>query len=1093
MGTNITPTNVRGFVLPFDLTADHYWAAESTATQGTARAGLPQPQTPTTLTLLATGTQTQDINVKTLAPGHIGDNATFGWKLATDTAYYGHNVPNVVTDVTSIVSLSLAGQSYTPRKAITLPNGAVVVCYEHTTATTNVIRIVTINTDGTTTIKIISTVQSSTLSGQLRYPTLCVMPDNSILCFYWAVDIDNLVANITVQRSTDSGANWDIISYKALYDDVDISGTFGAGQPGYNLNRITVAASAAQLLMFVSLDLHNTSKNNQNIITQYASVSQGVTFSFIEQSDPDGLTYKFYWPDIIEHNGVFVITWFNSSDSMNTTRIVDAFDSLFNLLLVSNPTIISGTFCTVSGNRLISGDKTMHIDTDGRIYVYTVNPNKYQVYGAFTDCAGKAAEEYAKKWYLFGTRTTSMVNGPVVKFAPNNGGMQNIISTYGNGQQFIFTNWYGANPYKNSVIRVTLGCWATVQYPYLRLLPHDYDFTKNTFDYLPSDFPQIGSAWTRAVTGTPTEILTAGRLEFTTTTTQAISYTKTITDKTNGLLFHVKLDGVTGGSTITGTYIDIKIQPQSGSTTFYNMRIYFTQTAVYVRDQNAAIQIGSLTGLTFQGYTVYGYLDNKTGDILVYFADIGGPRKYQRITGSLTAAAGSTQTITFGTTTSVTNTTCKFAYVSFCQGVDCGIEVPTTNFGKQYPANGYKIGVHDGLYLTTQDGPARNTDVWDITPMYDYPISRTLYLSSRTRGNAWRSDSVATPDTLNVPLNTIAWALDKDNKNVDQRITNSILGIGLYGINFRSFTIQRYTAGAWANVGTVDNNVGGQFDFIRQGKSIIVDSVVNNAPYMHYNECAGWYLLLIGAGVTLVRKVKTNCEGVLSDTNTTKRCVLELESVQPTDPTTGAAYLIPNACTVICHDISDISGNDVAAIRIMINSQRTYEGYHTIGHMVMGPVVLPAHQYSRGRTINWEADISESTQPNGVLNTKVLGNGGRNIRIAWSEGVDITDLYAQNADPNYYTTKSGSPPEAVQGSAPTTMFGIVQAVQGSNNAVVYLPKINTQSLADIDVINRYHDHAMVTMGRDVQIENVIGDESQNEVLRVSTVVLREVR
>ena len=60
---------------------------------------------------------------------------------------------------------------------------------------------------------------------------------------------------------------------------------------------------------------------------------------------------------------------------------------------------------------------------------------------------------------------------------------------------------------------------------------------------------------------------------------------------------------------------------------------------------------------------------------------------------------------------------------------------------------------------------------------------------------------------------------------------------------------------------------------------------------------------------------------------------------------------------------------------------------------------------------------------------------------------------------------------------------------------MYLPNIKTGT--NIKVLNHRHDHVMCTMGNDVQIENIVGDESTGlgggEVFRVSTIVLRETR
>jgi hypothetical protein len=107
--------------------------------------------------------------------------------------------------------------------------------------------------------------------------------------------------------------------------------------------------------------------------------------------------------------------------------------------------------------------------------------------------------------------------------------------------------------------------------------------------------------------------------------------------------------------------------------------------------------------------------------------------------------------------------------------------------------------------------------------------------------------------------------------------------------------------------------------------------------------------------------------------------------------------------------------------------------------MVMGPVVIPATQYGRGRTISWEANTDTTTLPNGVQYANVRGNGGRTVRIGWVDGVDISELYQYTPNPDFYTTRTGDLPEAAIGSAPTTMYGIVQQMQGNANAVVYLP------------------------------------------------------
>jgi len=216
---------------------------------------------------------------------------------------------------------------------------------------------------------------------------------------------------------------------------------------------------------------------------------------------------------------------------------------------------------------------------------------------------------------------------------------------------------------------------------------------------------------------------------------------------------------------------------------------------------------------------------------------------------------------------------------------------------------------------------------------------------------------------------------------------------------------------------------------------------------------------------------------------------LTLSGVKQTDPTSGTAYLIPSACTVI------LNQNEYAGIRIAIDSQKTAEGRFEIGTAVMGSVVITSPQYGRGRTIGFESNIIESEMPSGTLYTQRRGQGGRVVRVAWTDGVDTSSLFADPASPDTYSLYSGSP-IAARGDAPTTMMGLVQYVDGSADAVVYLPSLEKLPSTHI-TLNRYHDHVLCTMDRDMQIEHVIGDEgltdNGGEVFRVSTVTLREVR
>lgn len=323
----------------------------------------------------------------------------------------------------------------------------------------------------------------------------------------------------------------------------------------------------------------------------------------------------------------------------------------------------------------------------------------------------------------------------------------------------------------------------------------------------------------------------------------------------------------------------------------------------------------------------------------------------------------------------------------------------------------------------------------------------------------------------------------------DSHIQTQATGIHLTGINFKEFSVEVHTGGAWSKVATVSNTVNGiaGWTFTRVGAAVTCTDA--SGVYLHLNECAGWSILLDdGAGTTVQRVIESSGSGVLAATSS-KRAYLALAGVKSTDPTSGTAYLIPSACTVV------LNQNQYAGLRIGITSQKTAQGRFEIGTAVMGSVVITSPQYGRGRTIAFEANVIESEMPSGTLYSQRRGQGGRTVRVAWTDGVDTSALFADPASPDHYSLYSGEP-IAARGDAPTTMMGLVQYVNGSRDAVVYLPALEKLPSTHI-TLNRYHEHMLCTLGTDMQIEHVIGDEglsdNSGEVFRVSTIILREVR
>ena len=501
----------------------------------------------------------------------------------------------------------------------------------------------------------------------------------------------------------------------------------------------------------------------------------------------------------------------------------------------------------------------------------------------------------------------------------------------------------------------------------------------------------------------------------------------------------------------------------------------------------------SATGLDLpDGVQILMYLDNDTGDVYVNYAPAGRPLQYVELTGRLSIDSNTTQQVYWGSPNAHTATVRgDYKFFSYSVGDANGIQwsAGDTN-ARQYAARGFYTTLTGGLELSTLDGAAREGETYTIDPQYGSPVQRVLHSVSPSPSVGWKSDTVNDADVDAVSAQSIAFMMNTALQgSAVTHIQSEATGIHLTGVNFKSFSVEIHNGTTWSKVATVRNSVYGAsgFSFARTGAA--VTSTDADGVYLHLNECAGWSILLDdGAGNVVQRRIESSGSGVLSNT-TSKRAYVTLAGVKQTDPTTGTAHLIPSACTVI------LNQSEYAGLRIVIDSQKTAEGRFEIGTMVMGAVVITSPQYGRGRTIAFESNVIESEMPSGTLYSQRRGAGGRVIRVAWTDGVDTSSLFADPAAPDHYSLYSGDP-IAARGDAPTTMMGLVQYVNGSRDAVVYLPSLPKLPSTHI-TLNRYHEHMLCTLGTDMQIEHVIGDENLSdntgEVFRVSTILLREVR
>jgi hypothetical protein len=1100
---DVTPTTIRGFLVPYRLTQKHFWTSESTITQNGDLAGLPQSEKESALTLTAQGKQSKNIQIQTYRAGNIQEGAGFVWNEEGDPLRYGMEVPSKITDIQSLKQES-AFATYQPHDSLLLSSGETVISYRRVEAGVTSIEAGVLDVEGNFSGTNVDSVNTASLAGNERFSCLCLMPDKSILLAMWSVDAVQNLANIIIYRSEDNASSWTLVSSKALPEDFDVSGAFGAGNSGFELQRLTMAATSNQVLLFAAVNAHDTSVNRASLIYQYASTSAGLIYQFIGKT-PTGGTVHFYMPNVVSFNETFIVSYYSSVDTLDFTRFQNAFDWIEETLAATPSNTLSGVFATVTNNRLTGGTKSMHADFDGRLWVYVGHSTTGQkVYGAFSDMAGVGVEKYALSWSILNDNTVTGTsnfasNDPVIDCqSPSGyiGGIINLCSSSGGGSQLLFCNWnnVGTNPLDDGVHMITMGHWATQQYPKRRQFALDRTWACNDTDWIPTDLPTQGTSWAKTSTGAASETLGGDHITLSASNADVIYYKQTTLDKSNGLIIHTKITNISGTSATRGVGFGCQIQTKTTTAT-YHFDVITTNNAIYLYDEHAgAAVVGSATGLSYpDGFSILLNLDNSNGKITLYHANGAGPKQYQKITGTLTTDPNTTTQLYWGIPTSTGTATPRvgdFHFFSFGEGSSNGIGFfDGTINARQYAGRGFYTQLSSGLSISTLNGPAREGDIYNISPQYGSPIERSLHVNSPSPHVGWRSNAVSNPDTTNVPLESIAWMMDTTLKGTaNTKSSCDAVGVHLTGINFRQFDIQKYMAGVgWQTITSVDNSIGGSFNFTREGASIRSDAV--NGTYLHSNECRGWYLVMINGATNIVRKIAYNSDGVLANTSS-KRARIQLQDVKSSDPANGTAYLIPSKCTVLFND------SEFAALRISIPAQRTNEGFFKIGTMVMGDLVVPASQYGRGRTVAFQASNIETDFPSGTLYSQKNGEGGRTIRISWTDGVDTSPLFETNSNPDYWELDPASTAISAMGSAPTLMMGLVQYINGSRDAVVYLPSIQTNT-GSPRVLNRYHSHMLATFGNEIQIDHVLGDELQSsnkgEVFRVSTIIMREVR
>jgi hypothetical protein len=152
--------------------------------------------------------------------------------------------------------------------------------------------------------------------------------------------------------------------------------------------------------------------------------------------------------------------------------------------------------------------------------------------------------------------------------------------------------------------------------------------------------------------------------------------------------------------------------------------------------------------------------------------------------------------------------------------------------------------------------------------------------------------------------------------------------------------------------------------------------------------------------------------------------------------------------------------------------------------------------------VEYVANTERFEQPDGIIRTRKRGEGRRVFGVSWTEPIDTSQFFPYGAEPeaDYWKASNtvGSPAVANYGDGPFSMLGLWRHLGGANTPVTFIPEspYSAGGAADVRLMNRRDQQALVMVGDAISMDNVIGEEftgsNQGEAFRVGNVTLTEV-
>lgn len=394
------------------------------------------------------------------------------------------------------------------------------------------------------------------------------------------------------------------------------------------------------------------------------------------------------------------------------------------------------------------------------------------------------------------------------------------------------------------------------------------------------------------------------------------------------------------------------------------------------------------------------------------------------------------------------------------------------------PFSRFAVALGGPVRVAALSGPTVAGDEWLVSADHRFGFAN---LDDPSPQVEWRSTGETAID--------LVW--DLSGFAEDARFLSSSLAVGLYGINFRRFTIVGVThGGASTTLMTVYASpyldLGGTlaFDYDRQGRLLQCPSSTTKAetPWVGHGDLVDGYFLDAATGDAF--RIEANTSGRWTDDSDVKPLRLLLEGDTSGLGATGTGHILLPSVAAWRHNV-DVS--DYRYLKLSIPAQDTPDGYFRIGRLMLGPLYVFGRQYSRERGLNNDANVELTTRRDGSRTAYRRGPERRAVEIQWSEGVDESELHLTTQET--IETPAANSIVAVPGDTARLTEGLFRQLSGPLTPLVYLPAVDCDTETGTLTSRRGHLYGRVVSPWSA--DQILGDEESSEIYRINTIRIEE--